>query len=127
MDYTSVKYIHVGCVALSYAGFFARGVLMMRAAPLLEARSSRVVPHAVDTVLLASAIALAAMSGQYPFVQPWLTAKVVALVVYIALGMVALRRERTMRARTGAWVAAQLVFLYMVAVALTRSVVPWAA
>jgi uncharacterized membrane protein SirB2 len=126
MDYTFVKYIHVSCVALSYAGFFARGVLMIRAAPLLQARWVRVVPHVVDTALLASAIALSAMSRQYPFVEPWLTAKVVALVIYIVLGMVALRRGRTLRNRIAAWVAAQLAFLYMLVVALTESVLPWA-
>ncbi len=121
MDYTVIKYLHVGCAALSYAGFFARGMLMFRAAPLLEARWVRVVPHVVDTVLLASAIALAAMSRQYPLVEPWLTAKLVALVVYIGLGMVALRRGRTRRGRVVAWIVAQFVFIYIVAVALTRS------
>ncbi len=121
MDYTVIKYLHVSCAALSYVGFFARGVLMFRAAPLLEARWVRVVPHVVDTVLLASAIALAAMSRQYPLVEPWLTAKLVALVVYIGLGMVALRRGRTRRGRVVAWIVAQFVFIYIVAVALTRS------
>ena len=126
MDYTSVKYVHVICVALSYAGFVARGLLMIRAAPLLEARLVRVAPHVVDTVLLASAIALAVMSRQYPFVESWLTAKVLALILYIGIGTVALRRGRTLRVRIGAWIAAQIVFLYMVAVAVTRSAAPWA-
>jgi uncharacterized membrane protein SirB2 len=121
MDYTFVKYLHVSCAALSYAGFFARGVLMIRAAPLLQARWVRIVPHVVDTVLLATAIALAVMSRQYPFIEPWLTAKVVALVIYIGVGVVALRRGTTKRGRVTAWIIAQLVFIYMVAVAATRS------
>jgi uncharacterized membrane protein SirB2 len=124
MDYAWVKALHVGSVALSYAGFVARGVLMIRASPLLAARSLRIAPHAVDTVLLASAIALALMSRQYPFVHAWLTAKVLALFVYIVLGTIALRRGRTMRERVAAWIAAQIVFLYMVAVAVTRSPLP---
>jgi len=121
MDYTFIKYLHVSCAALSYAGFFARGVLMIRAAPLLQARWVQVVPHVVDTLLLGSAIALTMMSQQYPFLEPWLTAKVVALVVYIGLGMVALRRGTTRRGRVTAWIVAQLVFIYIVAVAETRS------
>jgi uncharacterized membrane protein SirB2 len=121
MDYTFIKYLHVSCAALSYAGFFARGVLMIRAAPLLQARWVQVVPHLVDTLLLGSAIALTMMSQQYPFLEPWLTAKVVALVVYIGLGMVALRRGTTRRGRVTAWIVAQLVFIYIVAVAETRS------
>jgi uncharacterized membrane protein SirB2 len=126
MDYAWIKALHVGSVALSYCGFVARGMLMIRASPLIGARWVRVAPHVVDTVLLASAIALAVMSRQYPFVEPWLTAKVLALILYIGLGTFALRRGRTMRSRVGAWIAAQAVFLYMVAVAVTRSPLVWA-
>lgn len=122
MDYLLLKLTHVACVALSYAGFVLRGIWMIRASRMLERRWVRVLPHVVDTVLLASAIALAVMLKQYPLAEPWLTAKVVGLVLYIVLGMVALRQGATPRIRTGAWVAAQAVFLYIVAVALTRSV-----
>jgi uncharacterized membrane protein SirB2 len=121
MDYVALKQVHVACVALSWAGFFVRGVWMMRASPLLNARWVRVAPHVVDTALLASAIALAVMLHQYPFVHAWLTAKVIGLVLYIALGMVALRRGPTRGARIAAWVAAQLVLGYVVAVALTKN------
>ena len=121
--YVALKQLHIACVVLSYAGFVVRGVWMMRGSPLLAARWVRVVPHMNDTLLLASAIALAMMSGQYPLQQAWLTAKVIALVLYIALGMVALRAGRGQALRIAAWSAAQLVFLYIVAVALTRN--PW--
>ena len=124
MEYIVVKYLHVSCAALSYGGFFARGILMMRAEPMLQARWVRIVPHVVDTMLLASALALSVMSRRYPFVEPWLTAKVIALVVYIGAGMVALRRGKTRRSRIIAWIVAQIVFVYIVAVAVTRSPLP---
>jgi uncharacterized membrane protein SirB2 len=123
MDYATIKTLHVGAVATSYALFVLRGVWMIRASALLQARPVRIVPHVVDTVLLGSAIALAMMTRQYPFVSAWLTAKVLALVLYIALGMVALKRGRSKRVRVVAWLAAQGVFLYIVTVALTRT--PW--
>lgn len=123
MDYLLLKQTHVACVALSYAGFFLRGIWMMRGSPLLERRWVRIAPHVNDTLLLASAIAMAAIARQYPFVQGWLTAKVLALALYVVLGMIALGRGRTKRARTAAWIGAQLVFGYIVAVAVTRS--PW--
>ena len=123
MDYATIKTLHVGAVATSYALFVLRGVWMIRASALLQARPVRIVPHVVDTVFLASAIALAMMTRQYPFVSAWLTAKVLALVLYIALGMVALKRGRSKRVRVVAWLAAQGVFLYIVTVALTRT--PW--
>lgn len=114
----------MSCVAVSYALFFVRGIWMMRESPLLGARWVRVLPHLVDTVLLGSALALAFMLHQYPFVAGWVTAKVLALCVYIVLGMIALRRGRTRGGRIAAWLAAQGVFAYIVAVALTRSALP---
>jgi len=122
MDYLLLKLTHVTCAVLSYAGFLLRGIWMIRDSRMLERRWVRVLPHVVDTVLLASAIALAVMLKQYPLAEPWLTAKLVALLLYIGLGMVALRRGATRRTRTAAWIAAQAVFLYIVAVALTRNV-----
>jgi uncharacterized membrane protein SirB2 len=125
MDYLLLKQVHVACAVLSYAGFVVRGGWMLRNSALLERRWVRILPHANDTLLLASAIALAAMSRQYPFVHGWLTAKVLALVLYIVLGMAALRAGRPKPLRVAAWVAAQAVFLYIVWVAMARSPSPW--
>jgi uncharacterized membrane protein SirB2 len=125
MDYLSLKITHVSCVALSYVLFVARGVWMLRGSALLQQRWVKIVPHVVDTVLLASAIAMAVMIRQYPFTAPWLTAKVLGLITYIALGSVALKRGKSQQTRIAAWVAAQVVFLYIVAVALTRDPIPW--
>src|SRR5574341_1080348 len=98
--YLLVKTLHVACVVLSLSGFAARGALMLAGSPLLNARWVRVAPHVVDTVLLASAAWLSWFLQQYPFVHGWLTAKVVGLLAYIGLGMVALRRGRSKRVRT---------------------------
>lgn len=124
MEYIVIRQVHVACAALSYFGFFLRGVWMMRDSPMLGRRWVRILPHVVDTILLASAIALSVMSLQYPFVQGWLTAKVVALVLYIGLGMLALKPGRARPQRIAAWVAAQLVFGYIVWVALARDPFP---
>ncbi len=118
--YLIAKYVHVGCVALSLAGFVARGLLMLTGSPLVAARAVRVLPHVVDTLLLASALWLAVLIGQYPFVHGWLTAKVLGLLAYIALGAYALRRGRTLRRRAAAFAAALIAAAYVVAVALTR-------
>lgn len=118
--YVLVKYLHVACVVLSLAGFAARGVLMLRGSPWLNARWVRIAPHVVDTVLLASAAWLAWFLQQYPFVHPWLTAKTVGLLAYIGLGMVALRRGRSKRTRVVCFVLALAAAGYVVSVALTR-------
>ena len=120
MLYLVLKHLHVTCVALSGAGFFARGVLSFAGSPLVERRVMKIAPHVVDTVLLASAIALAVLTSQYPLAQAWLTAKVVGLVVYIFCGMIALRRSRPLATRAIFFVAALAVFAYIVSVALTH-------
>jgi len=79
----------------------------------------------VDTLLLASALWLAWYLGQIPFVHGWITAKVLALIAYIVLGMVALRRGRTKSVRAAAFAAALAAAAYIVAVALTRDATPW--
>jgi uncharacterized membrane protein SirB2 len=123
--YILLKYLHLGCVALSGAGFVLRGAWMMRASPLLALRWVRIAPHVLDTVLLASAIALALLIGQYPLVDNWLTAKVLGLLAYIALGTIALSRGRTRAVRIAAFWSALLVFAYIVAVAMTKSALPY--
>ena len=118
--YLLAKYIHVGSVILSLAGFAARGVLMLAESPVLNTRFVRVAPHIVDTILLASALWLAWIIHQYPFVQGWLTAKVIGLVVYIVLGAIALRRGKTQVTRVAAFIGASATALYIVSVALTH-------
>lgn len=121
MNYLEVRFVHIACVALSGAGFLLRGVWMLRASPLLGRTWVRIAPHLVDTTLLASAVALAVSSGQYPFAQNWLTAKLAGLLVYILCGAMALRRAHTRAVRAAFFVAAISVYAYIVSVAMARS------
>jgi uncharacterized membrane protein SirB2 len=123
VSYELLRVIHIACAVASGLGFFARGVLMMRASPLLAAPWMRVAPHVIDTALLGAAVGLVVLTGQYPFVVGWVTAKVLGLLAYIGLGMFALRRGRTMTIRVVCWLAALAVFGYIVSVAVTRN--PW--
>ena len=115
-----VKAIHVTTVVLTICGFTVRGAWMLRRSPLLNTRLARTLPHVNDTVLLLSALLAAAMLGQYPFVDGWLTAKVFGLLAYILLGGIALTYGPTYRIRLGAFAGALLTFVYVVYVALTR-------
>lgn len=120
MAYSLLKQLHLGTIALTLALFILRGVWMMVESPRLQARWVRIVPHINDSLLLASGISLAVLTRQYPLVNGWLTAKFFALILYIVLGTIALKRGRTHGQRIAAWIAALLVFAYMVAVAVTR-------
>ena len=116
-----VKTIHVGCALLSIFGFTARGVLMLRDSAMLQTRLLKIAPHIIDTLLLGSAIWLAVQYGLSPGDNPWLMAKIIALLLYIGLGAVALKRGKTKQVRIIAWLAALVVFAYIVAVAVTKS------
>lgn len=116
-----IKILHVSCALLSISGFIARGVLMIKASPWLEARFVKTAPHFVDTLLLASGIILASQWGWAVLQQPWLVAKVIALLAYIGLGMLALHGERDKAGRIISWLLAILLFAYILAVALSKN------
>jgi uncharacterized membrane protein SirB2 len=125
MTYHLLKQLHLATIAASLALFVLRGFWMMASSPRLKARWVRIVPHANDTLLLASGISLAVLIEQYPLVHGWLTAKLVALLLYIGLGTVALKRGKTRSQRIAAWLAALLVFGYMLAVARAHDALPF--
>lgn len=122
-----LKTVHVSCVVLSISGYLLRGVWMMRESPWLRKKWVRIVPHVIDTTLLGSAILLTIQIRQYPFVQGWLTAKVLALIAYIVVGAVGLKYGKTRKVRIAAWLGAIVIFAYIVLVALTRQVLPFIA
>ncbi len=121
MDYVVIKTLHQAAVALSVTGFFARGWGSLLDAEWTRSRGARTLPHVIDTALLTSALLLAWMLGLTPAAAPWLTAKIIGLLFYIALGMVALRPGRAAPVRAAAWIAAMLTFAWIVSVAITKN------
>ena len=124
MEHALLKLVHQVTVVLSFAGFAVRGALMLADSPLLRRRWMRTWPHFIDTLLLVTGIWMAVNLHLNPVNHPWLSAKLVALLLYIGLGFVALRLGRTRQQRILAFLGALICFAYMVSVALTRSVVP---
>ncbi|HYN61835.1 MAG TPA: SirB2 family protein [Rubrivivax sp.] len=120
IDPATLKWVHQAAVLLSVTGFFVRGVGTFTEATWSRGRIARTLPHAVDTVLLLSALALAWGLRLTPGNAPWLVAKIAGLLLYIGLGMLALRPGRTLAVRVAAWVAALLTFGWIVSVAMTR-------
>jgi uncharacterized membrane protein SirB2 len=121
MSYMTLKTIHVSCAVISYTLFLLRGLWLMNDSNIMRQRWVVIAPHVVDTVLLSSAIALALTIHQYPFVDAWLSAKVIALLFYIGLGSIALKYGRNKTVRVLAWLAAQAVFGYIVLVAINHN------
>ena len=123
--YGLLKQLHLTTIAITLGLFILRGIWMMASSPRLQARWVRIVPHVNDSLLLASGIGLAMLIQQYPLVHGWLTAKFFALILYILLGTFALKRGKRKNQRIAAWIAALLVFGYMVAVAITHNPLPF--
>jgi uncharacterized membrane protein SirB2 len=124
MTYTLLKHLHITTVYLTLALFLLRGFWMLVDSPRLQARWVRIVPHANDTLLLAAAIGLLVTTWGNPLQQPWLMAKIIGLLAYIGLGTVALKRGRSQAMRIKAFFAALGVFAYIIAVAVTKQVIP---
>ncbi|PXX45079.1 SirB2 family protein [Undibacterium pigrum] len=125
ISYLAIKHLHLTCVGLSGSLFLLRGIWKMRDSAMLQQRWVKILPHVIDTILLGSALTLACWSGQYPFQQNWLTAKLLALLLYIALGTLALKRGKTPAIRLAAFIAAIATFIYIVSVALSRQPIPF--
>jgi uncharacterized membrane protein SirB2 len=123
--YLTIKNIHLSCAVLTFISFSVRSLWMILDSPLLEQRWVKILPHFIDILLLTTGILLVIMLHQYPGVETWLTVKLVALLVYIIIGSIALKHGKTKTIRVIALIGAFGAFFYMVKVALTRVISPF--
>ena len=127
MDYTVLRLAHSLTVLLSLSLFMLRGFWMWRESTHLQDKWVRVLPHINDTLLLAAAIAMLVVAELNPLQQPWLLAKILALLAYIGVGTIALKRGQTRAVRIRAFFGALAIFGYIIAVAVTKQVIPGVA
>jgi uncharacterized membrane protein SirB2 len=115
--YPQIRLVHILCVSASGGLFALRGILMLAGRAAARHAGLRLLSYAVDTALLTAAFMLMTITHQYPFVQAWLTVKLLLVVLYVVLGVIALRAGRTQRSRALAFGAAMAVFLAVVGIA----------
>ncbi len=127
MEYPVLRSLHIATVHLTLILFLLRGFWMLTESPRLNARWTRIVPHVNDTLLLSAAIAMLVVAGMNPIEQPWLLAKILGLLAYIGLGTLALKRGKSKAIRVKALIAALGMFGYILAVAITKQVIPGVA
>ena len=127
MSYMALKHIHLVAVGIGFALLLLRGFLMTTGSMLHKRRWMRIFTHLNYAVLFLAGIALSLKVGFKPGDLPWLVVKIAGLIVLIVLGASILPRLRGSSAKFTTWLIAILLFLYLVAVALTKNAQPWLA
>ncbi|MGB1092414.1 MAG: SirB2 family protein [Oceanobacter sp.] len=122
MDYMTVKHAHAGLAYLSALLFLIRFGLVYAESGLMKIKLIKILPHVIDTALVLLAIWLCFLIQQYPVSDHWLTAKVVALVVLVGSGVVAIKRRSIPAA-----ILTLALYGYMIGVAKTHSILSWVA
>ena len=125
--YLPIKHLHVTAATLSILFFMLRAWWSVREEPMLQRRWVKVAPHLIDTLLLVLGVVLMVMLSFWPHQHPWLAAKLLALLAYIGLGSVAIKRGCTPLVRTIAALAAVATFAYMLGTAIRHSPLSWLA
>ncbi|MFD1008597.1 SirB2 family protein [Oceanisphaera ostreae] len=128
MSYMAIKHAHMMFALISITLFILRAWLAVPSPARIKSKFLKVAPHIVDTLLLALGIWLAVLSSQIPFGNsPWLTAKVIGLVLYIVVGTIAIKRGKTRGQRLIATLASIAIFTYIYGAAVSKSPLSWLA
>ena len=123
--YPQIRFVHILAVCLSGGLFALRGLGILARMRWPQAAPVRYLSYGIDTVLLTAALMLVTILPGALFANGWLTAKLALLVVYVALGVYALRRGRTPAARAVCYVAALLVFATIFGIARYHHPLGW--
>ncbi len=118
--YPAIKHLHMTLAMISLLGFLLRGFWMIKESPMLQLKPVKILPHIVDTFLLASAIVLVVITGFYPWVAMWVSVKIILLVAYIIIGTIALKRGKTKTIRVIAFIVSILIFLSIYGIAFHK-------
>ncbi|MBK0000552.1 SirB2 family protein [Erwinia sp. S43] len=121
--YLPLKHFHLLTVCITVLMFVLRFWWLQRQSAMLQRRWVRIVPHINDTLLLLSGVLLVTITHFYPFSPQgsWLTEKLFGVIIYIALGFIALgRRPRAQKVRWIAFIVALVAVYAIVRLATTK-------
>ena len=124
MTYALLKHIHLATIVITLALFLLRGAWRLTDSPMLQKKWVKIVPHTNDAILLAAAIGMLIVAQLNPLDHGWIMAKIIALLAYIVLGTIALKRGKTALQRNLAFIGALAVVGYMLAVAVSKQAWP---
>lgn len=108
--YPQIKLVHMALALSSGAIFALRGAGALAGMRWPHWAPVRWASYTVDTCLLTAALMLLTILPGALFANGWLAAKLTLLVVYIVLGVFAIKRGRTRAVRASCYVAALATF-----------------
>lgn len=123
MNYVLLKQVHLTFALASIIGFLLRWIWRFHGSQLAQLKLTKTVPHIIDSLFLATGVALTLAIDQYPGSTAWLTAKITGLLAYIVLGMFAMSGKVSRPWRVTAFLAAVSTYAWIVSVARFKS--PW--
>lgn len=95
MSYMALKHLHLAAIGCTLVFFVLRSGGLVLSQQWVRHVGVKMIHHATDLILLASALGLAAHLHQWPFYNsPWMTAKVLALLAYMLFTVLAVRRQQ---------------------------------
>lgn len=115
-----LKLLHVTFVTLSLVSFLGRFILSEKESALMHVKWMKIAPHILNTFLLLTGFMLVVQGGWLGGDFSWIVAKLIALLGFVGLGMMALKHQN--ENRWYAFVGALLCFMFMAKVAATKTV-----
>ncbi len=116
----TLKIVHIFFAALSFSGFIYRFTINNIDPRQLQRKMLKIFPHVVDTALLISGFTLVYQYHWLSREHHWLIVKMLALLIYIGLGVVAMRSQTKLR-----WFAllgSLLCYAFMIGAAVSKTV-----
>jgi uncharacterized membrane protein SirB2 len=118
--YEALKHLHISVMLLSVIFFIFRFVLTLKTSPMLQKKWLKITPHIIDTVWLLSTLGLCVLLQRYPFVDAWVTEKLLALVMYMLMVTIALKQAKTNLIRFIALLGAFSWLAYAIMLVITK-------
>lgn len=89
--YLVLKNTHMLLAMISFTFFLIRATWAFQGSTLLQTKAVKILPHVIDTFLLLTAITLMLTISQYPFINSWLTGKIIGLITYIIFASIVIK------------------------------------
>ncbi|MBT5229798.1 MAG: SirB2 family protein [Methylococcales bacterium] len=125
ISYTALKHFHLATVAITIGLFSFRAILHFLNHPLRQKTLLKILPHVNDTLLLISGISLIVSTELYPTEHTWVLAKLIAVLVYIGLGVIFFKRCQSLPSKLVGIAASFACLAYIALVAITKSAIPF--